>query len=373
MRILLYQARQNKTGGVEVFNYNFCKRLRKYYDITFLCDSADPDQFDKISELVPAYIFDDQYFETDICIYSSAWGIRPEDHIKAKRYIQMVHADFRGIEEHWNFKYKKTPKTKEHIGGGENIAKTFMDKYGYECKVVHYLLDDEVKIKPVLKLITTSRIAKEKGFKRVVKFAKALKASGRKFNWDIWGDGYDEGYVARVEKALRNVPEVSFRGRGDDLYSYVAQADYSVQLSDTEGWAFSIMESLSVGTPVIATAFPNAYEQIEDGKTGHILPFELFETNLQEDYEKVFKLLDKGLPRVKYEPVGSEEAWVKALGKPDKKHKKVKVVIPEKVRVKCIKKYFDVMLQKKIFKDKIFEVSQLRAKELQLKGLVAPI
>lgn len=362
MRILLYQAHQNEIGGVETFNYNFCKRLSKFYKITFVCDSADPAQVARIEKYVPVVIYDGQYFETDICIYSAAWGKRPEDHIKAKRYIQMVHADFTGIEKHWNFQYKKTPKTTEHIGGGENIAKTFKNKYGYDCKAVHYLLDDDVKVSRVLQLITVSRIAKEKGMIRLIKMAQLLQKSGRKFNWNIWGSGFSESYVNDIKKRLQYIPEVVFRGVKYDLSSEIADADYLVQLSDSEGYCFSIYEALSLETPVIATDFPNALEQIKDGETGYILDMELNNFDVKKIYSKI--------PKFKFEPVAKEEDWIEVLGKPDKGRINVKVSQPAKMPVVCLKPYRDVTLNKKIKPGMILQVTEERAKILTVKKLV---
>lgn len=374
MRIILYQAQQNEVGGIETFNLNFCKRMSKYYDIVFVADKCDPVQKMKLEQYVPVYLFDNQMFEADVVIFSSAWGMRPEANFIADRYIQMVHADFAGIEKHWNFHYKKLDKVTEHYGGGENIAKTFKEKYGIECGVIPYLLDNEVEIKPVLHLISTTRIAKEKGIERIVVMAKKLKELGYKFNWNVWGSGFDEGYVKRMQKSLENVPEVSFKGLGRDLASYVADADYLVQLSDTEGYAFSIYESLSYNTPVIATAFPNAYEQIKDGKNGYILPFELFTNGIDDDWHKLFKKLYNKIPEFKFEPLSSEQNWIDVLGKPKKdKRKPIAVKEPEKIKVRVIKRYKDVYWERRMNVGEIFEVTEGRAKLLEGMGLVTKV
>src|SRR5690606_8045250 len=118
------------------------------------------------------------------------------------------------IEKHWNFKYQRLEEVSEHWAGGENIAKTFEERYGEKCKVIHYLLDDEVKPERVLRLITTSRIGKEKGFSRIVKMALKLKESGIPFDWNIYGDGLDKAYVNRIKNQLKGVQQVVFRGNG---------------------------------------------------------------------------------------------------------------------------------------------------------------
>jgi glycosyltransferase involved in cell wall biosynthesis len=337
--------------------------MSRYYDITFVCDGGDSGELAKLRKYVDVVIYTGQKFETDLCIFSSAWGKRPVKNIKAKKYVQMVHADFQGIEKHWNFKYQRLEEVSEHWAGGENIAKTFEERYGEKCKVIHYLLDDEVKPERVLRLITTSRIGKEKGFSRIVKMALKLKESGIPFDWNIYGDGLDKAYVDRIKNQLKGVQEVVFRGNGKGLEHMVADADYSVQLSDTEGWAFAIMESLAVGTPVIATNFKNAYEQIEEGKTGYILDMELKKFD-----DKFIRKIYNNIPKFEHKPVGTEEAWIELIGKVGKE-KKTKIIEPETITVKTIRTYNDILLGKRILKNRELEVSKMRAKELIEKGV----
>lgn len=337
--------------------------MSKYYDITFVCDLGDSVELAKIAKYAKVVIFNGQQFETDLCIFSSAWGKRPVKNIKAKKYVQMVHADFKGLEKYWHFKYERLPEVNEHWAGGKNIAKTFKERFGEECKVIHYLLDDEIKPERVLRLITTSRIGKEKGFNRIVKMALILKESGIPFDWNIYGDGFDKGYVNKIKNQLKNVQEVSFRGSGKGLHHMVADADYLVQLSDTEGYCFAIMESLALGTPVIATDFINAYEQIEEGKTGYIL-----DMDLKKFDKKFIQKIYNNIPKFEHKPVGTEEAWIEAIGKVGKRSK-TKIVEPETVTVKTIRTYNDILLGRRILKNKELEVSKVRAKELIEKGV----
>ena len=41
-----------------------------------------------------------------------------------------------------------------------------------------------------------------------------------------------------------------------DIRDYIADADYLIQLSDTESYAYSIVEAACLGTPIIATKMP---------------------------------------------------------------------------------------------------------------------
>ena len=103
-----------------------------------------------------------------------------------------------------------------------------------------------------------------------------------------------------------------------DIFDYIAEADYGVQLSDTEGYSYFINECLQYGTPVICTNFPSAYEIMEDGINGYILDMEL--SNL--DIDKIVNNIPKNF---KYTEKCKISDWTKLLNKtveaPKKKYK----------------------------------------------------
>lgn len=356
MKIIWYQAYQSEVGGVETVNYNTCKALSEYYDILFLCGGGDKRQLEKMSTVVDVEVYNEnKYYEADIVVYSSSWGSRPEEHLIADRYIQLIHADYHKLKNDFGFVYKKTPKTTEHYGGGDNICKAFKSTYKYECGKLPYLLDD-VKPEKVLRLITVSRICKGKGFERMLILAKKLKEKNKKFLWDVWGTGTPTD-VKKFTNGFDKIPEVCFRGKGDDLASYVKNSDYLVQLSDTEGYCMSMYEALSLNVPVIATDFPNAREQVTDGKNGYIVPMDM-----DIDVEMLYNI-----PKFVFEPIGSVDDWIKVLGEPGKKMKRRK---SQQSLVRCVKRYWDIDKNKMIKVGDVFVVAPYRAKELVAGGVV---
>lgn len=370
MHIILAHAKQWHLGGIETFNYNFCKRLSKYYDITFLCDEIEPKAYEKMSQWVDIEIVDDsKVYTCDLCIFSACWGKRPVKQIEAKKYVQMVHADYGEIAKFTNsFAYKKLDEVSEHWGGGKAICNSFYEytkgRYG-KCKQIGYLLDDDVKTSRVLRLISTTRIGKEKGFHRMLALARELKNRNIKFLWDIWGDGFDDKFVEQTINSFKDIKEVCFRDYGTDLASYVKDADYLVQLSDTEGYCLAMYEALSLNVPVIATDFPNAREQIEDGKNGYILPLDV--ANYGDYIDKIYK----EIPKFKFEPIASEEEWIKFIGKPGKTKKRSRK--NKLIMVKCIKPYRDMALDRRVSYGEVLKVLPARANTLVGMGLVRKI
>lgn len=164
-KIILYHNNLLKFGGVDTFVYNFTKKMSKYYDITFLYSIANKENLERIKENVnnvEKYSPDKKYI-CDICILASAWGQYPDSIIaKTGRYVQMVHADYIRAKE-MGFYYKKWYKTTEHIGVSKHVCKIFKELYPNEEIIpIYNILDNKQEIKPILKLISATRVSKEK-------------------------------------------------------------------------------------------------------------------------------------------------------------------------------------------------------------------
>lgn len=59
------------------------------------------------------------------------------------------------------------------------------------------------------------------------------------------------------------------------MFDYVADADYAVLLSSTEGLPYTIQEALQYGTPCIVTDIGGNTEVIKDGVNGYIVPLDM--------------------------------------------------------------------------------------------------
>ena len=65
-----------------------------------------------------------------------------------------------------------------------------------------------------------------------------------------------------MAKVLISASKIDARNMAD-LYN---AADFTVSISDAEGFGLSMLESLSCGTPIIATLTGGMQEQVTDGK-----------------------------------------------------------------------------------------------------------
>jgi glycosyltransferase involved in cell wall biosynthesis len=310
--LIIYISRYNSIGGVERFVENFCKRMNNHYDITLLFDWAESNSLLlEMSDFVNIKKLDHkEKYKCDYFINSTAWGYEPYNHIQAKKQIQIIHADFTHVIANWDFQYKKHKNTTHHICVGELVKKAFEVATPYKCdNIIYNLLDNTIKLenKPKndkLTLITVSRLSGEKGFERMLQFAKLLELNKIDYIWSVYGNK-NNNYNNAIVKKFQNT-KVNFKGVIRNPFPEINKADYLVQLSDTEGFAYSVYEALQCKTPCIITPFASGNEQIKDGVNGYVIPFDLQNIDLKQ--------IINNIPIVKdFKEIGSEQTWIDFL------------------------------------------------------------
>ena len=278
-KIILYHTNPLQFGGVDTFDYNFCKKMRDKYNILFLYKEGNLDTIKRLQKLnieVEKYNKNKRYV-CDICLLASAWGGYPENVIaRTGRYIQMIHADYIRAKE-TGFVYEKWHKTTEYVAVGKHVTSVFKKLYPKEkVTTIHNILDDRQETHHILKLISATRVSKEKGYDRMLKLAQALKEHNIKFRWIIFTD------LKLYQQKPFDMEEIVYMNPSHDIFDYIVEADYGVQLSDTEGYCYFVNECLQYGTPVISTNYPSSYESIKDGVNGYLLDMELSNLNINK-------------------------------------------------------------------------------------------
>ncbi|MCD4761043.1 glycosyltransferase family 4 protein [bacterium] len=125
--------------------------------------------------------------------------------------------------------------------------------------------DDEIII------TTTSRLALKNGIDDLIKSMNHLIFKlGVKAKLVIFGGGPDEQKLKNLAKSQRVQDKVLFMGYMDykKLPKYVEAADIFCRPSLSEGFGNSFVESMAVGTPIIATEVGGIPDFLFDGKTG---------------------------------------------------------------------------------------------------------
>jgi len=310
--LAIYISNYNEIGGVERFVENFCKRMCGYYDITLVFDYIEKNKLlFEMSEYVSIKKIDKKKADVyDYLIVATQWGLPPYEYIKAKKVINIIHADYQQVIANWNFKYTQHKTVTHTVCVGEVVKEAFQIATPYKCdKIIYNLLDNTIKLETktknkVLTLITVSRLSGEKGFDRMLKFSELLELNKIDYIWNVYGNRNNDYNNSIVRKFTKT--KVKFNGVIRNPFPEINKSDYLVQLSDTEGFAYSVYEALQCKTPCIITPFASGNEQIQHGVNGYIIPFDLQGI----DFEQIVN----NIPKVKdFKEVGSEQSWIEFL------------------------------------------------------------
>ena len=345
-QVVIYTNSIDEIGGVETFCFNFCKVMSEYYDIICLYDNIADSQLQRLLKVVKCVKNNLSVpIMCDTIIVNRLMVDIPENVIY-KKSVQMVHC----IKQWQTW---KIDQSKDVI---VNVSQASKDSFGDEAKdaVVIHNLTLENTVPDSLFLVSAMRVgAEDKQFNddRCRKFAKLLKDSGIPFIWIYFGD-----------KQMYDEPNgMIYGGVTDDIKSFMKRADYTVLLSGSEAFNYSLLESLEVQTPVIVTPLPqNKDMRIEDGVNGYIVPFEV------EGFD-VKKLLN--IPKFKYKHDNKSiiKQWRDILGNSQPLHD-YDPSAPVSVRV--TKKYHDLILNKDVVPGEVFYMDRCRAELIESRGYV---
>ena len=286
---ILYANDLHMIGGVETYLYEMCKKYHNL-DICVCYKTADKNQLQRLKKLVPVYrvdettkIFCDRAiinYDTSIIdqIDKSIWkeNLKPGD---KKGIYQTIHGDY--SNPHYQALGIPIP-TDDRLKGYITIThyseKSFEKLTGIKPEFSYNPLSVESGEKPII-LMSALRLRPEKGTERMKLLINALNKKGVNYLWYIFADEHfdaDDSHLVYVKPRL-------------DLSYFMEQADYLVQLSDTECCSYSVNEMLFRNKPVIVTPLPYLEEiGVKDGKNAYIMEFDC--SNVDEIAEKITKI-----------------------------------------------------------------------------------
>lgn len=344
-QVVVFRSSIDVIGGIETFIYSFCKQMSKYYDITVVYDSIANEQLARLIEICPVVKNNPAIpIQCDTLIVNSIGEAIPRN-ITYKKSIQMVHCL---KQNNWSI-----PQDRNHI---VNVSQASKDSFGEQAKdglVIHNLTVNDKTDKALL-LVSALRVGaadKQGNDERCIKFANLLRKAQIPFMWVYFGT-----------RQMTNAPkEMIYGGLVQDIRPYVAKADYLVQLSGSEAFSYSLLESLELHTPVIVTPLAqNADMGIVDGLNSYIVPFEV-------DGFDVKKILDIPKFEYKHDNAGIIKQWRELLGntKPKGGYKPKK-----EAEVEVIREYRDIQRDELMKLNSRFTAPYGRALELQNLGFV---
>lgn len=128
-----------------------------------------------------------------------------------------------------------------------------------------------------VKIVTVGRLSKEKGQDLAIKALANLKKGGYKVRWYCVGEGNSREEYESLIKDNELEEDFILLGATPNPYPYIKNSDIYVQTSRHEGYCLTLAEAKCLCKPIVTTNFTGAYEQIEHGINGLIVP-------LNEDY-----------------------------------------------------------------------------------------
>ena len=267
---IFYFDRLNKIGGVETFFYEIAKKFCDN-DITVFYTYGDLKQIQRLKKLIRVVKYTGQKIKCKKAFFN--YNLRPIENIQAERYYEIIHANYKDLGISPNVH----PKIDEYIGVSQSVCDAFTELTGLPCTLCYNPITIE-KPKRVLYLISATRLTREKGKDRILKLAKALDDAGIPYIWTIFTNDTKEIKHPRI---IFMEPQLNIR-------DYIAKSDYTVQLSDTEAYCYTMIESLLLNVPVIVTPWACLRELNITNEYGFILPFDMSDIPVNEIYNKEF-------------------------------------------------------------------------------------
>lgn len=336
VQLLLYTSYLHIIGGIETFIINFIDLMSDSYSIGVYCPRLPDDMKNIIKS--KAKLYQSGRVDCETLIMVRMMDVKPVN-VSYERAVRMCHAC--RSDKSWIIKQDCDQIV--HVSAAS--------KRSFES-------DGDVIFNPLLKtdkrsllLVSATRIPaldKGKNADRMLKLARMLSEARISFLWLNFSDA-----------PLKNAPKGFVNvGTFHDLQPYIARADYLVQLSDQEGFGYSVLEALINNTAVICTPFETTKELgVVDGESGYIVPFDMrFD---------VTKLLSVPQFEYTYHNDTIKAKWIELLSTPMKKQKR-----QQAYNVRVLVPYKDLELDRYMKRGEKLSMREERARYLEDKKLV---
>ena len=354
--IIIYLDYVYDIGGIESWLYYLCQNLCHYYNITFLFDIGSMEQLKRLNKYVDVEHRDrDKIYICDVLLIASNWSGSPKN-IKYNKCISTVHSDYKYFNEQLKYNLSVIKNADEVVCVSKNAADSIKELFGIQGKIISNILGKKQKTNKILHLVSFTRLSEEKGYSRICALVKMLKENKIKFDWKIFSDIESKSF----EKL--NCPEVIFMEPTLDVYDYIVDADYLVQLSDSEAFCYSVHEALQYGTPVIVTNIEVFKDVVIDGYNGYKIELDMSNVD-----SKFLNKIVNNIPKdFEYDERTEEikEQWFEVLGEPLMIYKYDKDYCSSTVKLEVLEDYYDKELQEEMKVGDIITVNKLRAYEL---------
>lgn len=331
---VFYFAHINKIGGVESWLYYLSREFKNF--VVYYQD-GDRNQVDRLGNNVEIHKFKNQKIKCKRFFLSYRCDIL--DYVEAEEYICVIHADYKKM----GLKPNLDSRITKYVGVSKVACRSFEEVSGKKCELLYNFVSLD-KPKKVLRLISATRLTKEKGRDRIIRLGNMLDMAGIPYIWFVFTNDWN---VIKNDHIVYMEPRM-------DISNYIADCDWLVQLSDSESYCLSVAEALTLGVPCIVTDL-EVFEELGLNDNNSIR-LNLDMSNV--DIDKIYK----GIKDFKW--VAPKSEWGKYLsGESDYNAKRI-------VNVRASHTYDDVEKGERIIKGKEFSCSEKRKNYLLDRDLI---
>ena len=340
-QIVIWMSYFADISGIVSFIYYFCQTFKDKYDILVLFDRMTYEQQFRLKRIVRV-----EQNRKDLDIYCDTIMMNnlldpmPSSVKKYNKKIRIIH----GCKLYDDWKIPENDNYDYVVPVSDSVMESFKNEIILDkCKVINNITYT-TKSRPALRLISATRLSAEKGGKRIVQLAKMLNAENIPFIWTVFTN---DKFPENVDGIVLMKPQLN-------ISPYIASSDYLIQLSDTEGFGYSLVEALELGVPIITTPVESLNAiGFEDKKHGYVIPFDMnFDVRQIINKPKKFNF--------KYDNDSRVKQWIEILGDTtplrDYKFDGDKIV-----KIRCTDYYYSLVLERDINPGEILTTTLDRA------------
>lgn len=322
-------------GGVETYVYELVK---KYHDndIAVICKTCSPEQRKRIQKYCRVYYHHNEIIDCKVAIIN--WDTSIIDYITKdiwkenlkeddeRGIYQGVHADYTNPNQG---KLPQDPRIKAYLAITQEIINNFPlmtnAKNVMLCRNPYTLEKTE---KPLI-IVSPTRLTPDKGADLMYELSRELDIINNNYLWFILTT------KEYTYQKIFEMPNVIYVKNRLDIEKFLSIADWVALPSKSEGDSYTLKEALYRGIPIIARylKYFDEYE-IKDGVNALFIN----EKNVKDIAIRMQKKL-----KFNFKPI--KDGYDELIYKSKSKYKEEKNM---KVKVRCVKNYFDVELQRLI-------------------------
>lgn len=339
--------------------------VKKYKDkdIAVVCKTIAPEQLRRLQKYCRVYIHTYQKIECKIAIINwdtsiinyitkDIWSENAKD---GEGIYQTIHTDYTHPTQGT---VPEDDRIKYYLAITEDIKNKFIEMTGRKNIMVcrnPLEIEDE---KPILMLVSATRLTKEKGGDRMLALANELERQGIDFIWFIFTTNEYDNDPVWNNKNIIHLPNRLDWGK------YLKIANWLIQPSEVEGDSYTLKEALYRGIPIVACELPYFKEiGIENGKNALFLNKDCSNVEyVAKEMRRIFKFKFNAIKD------GYDKIIMDSKSKYSEELKKI-------TKVQGIIKpgYYDIELKRFIKYGEIFETNRIRAEYLENIGLATSV